>query len=671
MNLLFLDTETTGLWPIDSQIIEISAIVATFDINSFELKIVSSFSELVKLRQALDSKTTRITGLDEIELVNAKRIDLVQQSWVNWLEEYEIEAIVGHSINFDIGFLKNESWYLPKAKLIDTVDLSSIILPQAKAVNLEYLITYFDISVESSNIAIDKSALKPHRALYDSISAMILFSKLLDKIASSESNPQILKILEKTFINLGINFYSKNEYFDYSYQYQQPPIKVNLDGSLKNQSLYEKSKKQLDKLSQKLLVDLIQEKWESYQLRSILSYYFICLSLSKNLNDFKIHLREPKDFGFLDIIVDFISSKSTKQANEQKFETIEIEGIFSQIKTISNTNLNVSKIINLCEALNCLVKTNSLENTSFIDSFISSYDFLLLAINSTNKIFSDIEDPILRSKKISFLENFENFKAKIICFNPILSNQNEVIKDLIDFIKKELVEKIGFVEKISANDEFGVFSNQLTISSPIKNFSIRESFHKLSTSYPQLVYKTYLYNKDDLENLLKFYSLQLDIDKIDILSTRFKTNYHQSINLTETLGELVDKSKVKACPLILCGQNSTLAAIQKIATTNFNPHQYAVLGESGSLSKIISKLFQSFNGVVATKFNDYEFIANQNTSKLISEIWVINEPYIFVNAYWNSKNKDDIIKVKRIIRNAYINKIKVKFEKDVNFVGSF
>jgi len=49
-------------------------------------------------------------------------------------------AIIGHSLGFDLGFLKRENWFLPESfERIDTLDLSKIFLPHLQAVNLEFL----------------------------------------------------------------------------------------------------------------------------------------------------------------------------------------------------------------------------------------------------------------------------------------------------------------------------------------------------------------------------------------------------------------------------------------------------------------------------------------------------------------------------------------------------
>jgi DNA polymerase III epsilon subunit-like protein len=671
MNLLFLDTETTGLSPVDSQIIEISALIASFDPVSFDIKIITTFSELVKLRKSLDPKITRITGLDETTLVAAQSVNIIQEKWLNWLENYQIEAVVGHSISFDINFLKNESWYLPETKIIDTVDLSSIILPDAKAVNLEYLITYFDIEIDKYQLDIDTSILKPHRALYDSACAMVLFIILLKKISSLQCNFEVLKTLERNFINLGINFYTNSEFLDYQNEFITEPIKVNLDTTIKNKSIYEKVKFQLNKDDQKLLIEIIKRDWNSSELRSILTYYFVCLHISKNNKEFKIHLREAKDFGFIETIIDFILENSTNKSTSAHFETVEIENIFTQIKSITSTSLNITKLITLTEILFNLINKYSNFETNFINSFISSYDFLLLAISSTSQISSEIEDPILKSKKISFIDQFNSFRQNLDQISISINIEDNLIKNLVNFIISQIDQKLEQIDNLSVNDNFSIFSNQLTVSIEKKDFSIRESFNNLSTTYPQLKFTTYIENWDEINKLLNFYSINLEPEKIIIKDSKFQTIFHQHIDLENTIAELISKSQSKNCPLILCGQNSTLNHIQKIVTNNFSPNQYAVLGESGSLSKIISKLYQNFEGVIVTKFNDYEYIISQNAPKLISEIWIINEPYIYPQPYWNNKNKDDLTKAKKIIRNAFINKIKSKFEKDVNFVNSF
>jgi DNA polymerase III epsilon subunit-like protein len=154
---------------------------------------ISEFGTLVRLRSELDKKTVRITGIDQNMLQTAPKMEIAMEKWQNWLEEelekwhnrqdeknsteiiwkenspklvektsevIEKEAeklfIVGHSLDFDLGFLRHEKWFLPNFVKIDTLELAKIFLPEVEAVNLEFLTKKLNLTpkiteVENSN----------------------------------------------------------------------------------------------------------------------------------------------------------------------------------------------------------------------------------------------------------------------------------------------------------------------------------------------------------------------------------------------------------------------------------------------------------------------------------------------------------------------------------------
>jgi DNA polymerase III alpha subunit (gram-positive type) len=116
MLLLFLDTETSGLEPYKSQIIELGGIIYELDEKTLKLKEIDSFSNLLKLRREFDDKITRITKITKEDLMSATSQTKVQTDWESWLSKYEITAIIGHSIDFDLRFLKFEGWFLRRKK---------------------------------------------------------------------------------------------------------------------------------------------------------------------------------------------------------------------------------------------------------------------------------------------------------------------------------------------------------------------------------------------------------------------------------------------------------------------------------------------------------------------------------------------------------------------------
>ena len=99
---LIVDVETTGLDPSKDKIIEFACIKFAIIPETFDLKILSTYSSLEDPGIAVSAEITKITGLDNAILHNQK---------VDWnivrtaLEEASI--VVAHNAEFDRGFIEN------------------------------------------------------------------------------------------------------------------------------------------------------------------------------------------------------------------------------------------------------------------------------------------------------------------------------------------------------------------------------------------------------------------------------------------------------------------------------------------------------------------------------------------------------------------------------------
>ncbi len=91
-----LDLETTGLSPLDDEIIE----VAILKIRNGE--VTDSFESLVKPGVKLDDFIVRLTGLTDEMLVTAPRFKEIASTVTEFLGD---DIIVGHNISFDVNFL--------------------------------------------------------------------------------------------------------------------------------------------------------------------------------------------------------------------------------------------------------------------------------------------------------------------------------------------------------------------------------------------------------------------------------------------------------------------------------------------------------------------------------------------------------------------------------------
>jgi len=171
MQFCFLDCETTGFDAEKDSIIEISFLVR--DENT--KKIVKKFDEVIfPEKTPLTPFVSNLTGISEEEISkNAKEIADVRDEI---LEKIGDSTIVGHNIDFDIGFLAKNGVNLSTNPRIDTHELSRILLPGETSFALEALAEKYGFSHHDA-----------HRAMSDVEASLELFDFLVEKISKLPS----------------------------------------------------------------------------------------------------------------------------------------------------------------------------------------------------------------------------------------------------------------------------------------------------------------------------------------------------------------------------------------------------------------------------------------------------------------------------------------------------
>ncbi|MFH1012577.1 MAG: exonuclease domain-containing protein, partial [Candidatus Peregrinibacteria bacterium] len=160
-----LDLETSGVDPKHCDIIEVAAV------RYENGKEVARLDDLVKIKTPLPKIITAITGITDEELAEkGKPVDDVLKEAQELIRG---AYLVGHNINFDVGFLKAGGVDLDILGLIDTIPLAQIVLPQAVSYSLESLTDDFGISHKAR-----------HRAMGDSEATADLFKHLFKAIDS-------------------------------------------------------------------------------------------------------------------------------------------------------------------------------------------------------------------------------------------------------------------------------------------------------------------------------------------------------------------------------------------------------------------------------------------------------------------------------------------------------
>ena len=145
-NYVLVDIETTGLSPINDEIIEIGAIKVK------ENRIVDEYNELIKINRRLSPFITNLTGITDAMLRHGKLPSVVFKEFVDFVED---DVIIGHNVNFDYGFLcdkcKKYINYNLENERIDTMYLAKKLVPNSINYKLGTLANYFNVSYEGAH----------------------------------------------------------------------------------------------------------------------------------------------------------------------------------------------------------------------------------------------------------------------------------------------------------------------------------------------------------------------------------------------------------------------------------------------------------------------------------------------------------------------------------------
>ena len=143
---VLVDIETTGLSPIEDEIIEIGAIKVKNNL------IVDTFNQLIKVNRRLSLFITNLTGITNEMLETGKIPTKVYHEFINFIGE---DIIIGHNINFDLGFLSNKCKKYINYNLtndyIDTLYIARRLIPNSINYKLGTLAKLFNISYEGAH----------------------------------------------------------------------------------------------------------------------------------------------------------------------------------------------------------------------------------------------------------------------------------------------------------------------------------------------------------------------------------------------------------------------------------------------------------------------------------------------------------------------------------------
>jgi len=135
------DIETTGLNETSDDIIEIGAVRISNN------KVISTFQSFVNPHRPLPFEIKNLTGIDDIDLVNADGIEKVLPEFLEFAKD---SVIVAHNAEFDTGFIQREckkQGHDFNPTIVDTVILSRVLVPKLKNYKLDTLAKYFKVEL--------------------------------------------------------------------------------------------------------------------------------------------------------------------------------------------------------------------------------------------------------------------------------------------------------------------------------------------------------------------------------------------------------------------------------------------------------------------------------------------------------------------------------------------
>ena len=163
-NYVVLDIETTGLSPVQNEIIELSAL--RVENNSVKEK----FTTLVKPYGYLSAYISNLTGITKEMLVDAPNIAEALSEFTGFVSD---SIVMGHNIGFDISFIdrKLQDWHKTSFTndYIDTLVLAKKFLPQLKSRKLGLIAQHFKFDTQGM-----------HRGLKDCVVTNLCYQRFFE-----------------------------------------------------------------------------------------------------------------------------------------------------------------------------------------------------------------------------------------------------------------------------------------------------------------------------------------------------------------------------------------------------------------------------------------------------------------------------------------------------------
>ncbi len=174
-----LDVEMTGTQAGSDEIIEVAAV------KFRGAEVLETFSQLVKPRQPLPLKITRLTGITAEMLETAPRFNAVGARFAAFVENH---PLVGHSVEFDLAMLRAQGMRFDQP-IYDTFDLATLLLPQVAVYSQSALAEHLGLPNPDA-----------HRALNDAQICQQIFLHLVGHLEAMDLHDlaEVKALMDKT-----------------------------------------------------------------------------------------------------------------------------------------------------------------------------------------------------------------------------------------------------------------------------------------------------------------------------------------------------------------------------------------------------------------------------------------------------------------------------------------
>lgn len=692
--ILFIDIETNGVNPALDSIIEIAGVVCNW--NGGKLSVEDKFDSLVKINLPIDPIVTRITGIDDQLLSEAPQQSKVREVWAEWLDKHftteDNVIVVGHSIKeFDSKFLANQNWYLPENHIfLDTLYLAKILLPHISAVNLEYLVQKFKLDGFVSRVLPD-TILSSHRALYDTLCCCGLYEKLFNLLATyklPQSHLDFIKpllpidtiLLE--YVSLSqpspeviIEDHKENR-SNKTIREDRPCLRIDWNGTELKELLFDLlNDSKVGGIQEKILefgkIYNLSEKW-----RLILSQLLVSSFISQKF-PWKLKFHGPKyDIAVAQIFLTaLLESGFQKNETEIAFPTRLplIEEIWWQISDAAQNRIDLGNLLFLSEILSQFPGLDTdgkyTEFATELQKFDNAYHFLILSLQpfvvkgvyEYNPLTIRIQEEVVQSKLESLIDSIKRLRF-------IKQNQKWFFEDSIfGFVLDQWNNQLDNCA-LDTNSQYTIQlrDNNLVFFAQKKDFNLSKHISALVEKYGQnLQIPTYLPNSD-IDNLLTALNLTSLSQQLEplIINLYESQNFSQdsppeiiNVDLEGGLVHVLQGMDIEAgTTLILGGSNRAMLKIKELLVENYNARNFLIYGDSGSLTKIISRLRTGFDGLVGLRQSDIWILKNNSFKLPVKNVILVGDYYFTLNKIFLGR---DIHLAKSLVNRSIKNRLRV------------